>query len=192
MSLSANFPTSQNATEQDAPQPGSSWGNRTSCTKIQEKTTQTSMAILRTITKQIKLPKKVFTGDYGRAYGDFSDFFEQHFLVKQKRQDNPPHIKGQDLHGEMKLSFEEAYSGTSRILTTIDHAKIRISTNPGSRDGQTLKNKGNRDAWEVKQWAKFGDCLCQVDHCCFTIFRCEMVMTLLICNLPVRLFNKLF
>jgi curved DNA-binding protein len=76
--------------------------------------------------------------NYGEQ-GDFSDFFEHIFSQQRGRQSAA--YKGQDLHGEMQLSFEEAYSGASRILQ-LDNQKIRISTKPGSRDGQTLKIKG--------------------------------------------------
>ena len=73
--------------------------------------------------------------------GDFSDFFEN--IFSQSRQDGrrSSALKGQDLRGEIALTFEESYSGTSRIIQ-LENQKIKISTKPGSRNGQTLKVKG--------------------------------------------------
>ncbi|MFT6166962.1 MAG: curved DNA-binding protein [Vicingaceae bacterium] len=87
-----------------------------------------------------------YQGDPSQFYGeqgDFSDFFEH--IFNQQRQGGRGRSggasKGQDLHGEMSLTFEESYSGTSRIIQ-LENQKIRISTKPGSRDGQVLKIKG--------------------------------------------------
>lgn len=82
-----------------------------------------------------------YQGNPYQSYGnqeDFSDFFEHIFSQQKGRQ---AASKGQDLHGEMPLTFEEAYFGTSRILQ-LETQKIRITTKPGSYDGQTLKVKG--------------------------------------------------
>jgi curved DNA-binding protein len=70
--------------------------------------------------------------------GDFADFFEQFFNQGRNQQ---AAYKGQDLQAEMSLSLEEAYFGTSRIIQ-LENQKIRITTKPGSRDGQILKIKG--------------------------------------------------
>ena len=86
-----------------------------------------------------------YQGDPSQYYGDqgdFSDFFEH--IFNQQRQGSGGRrtaSKGQDLHGEMALTFEESNSGTSRIIQ-LENQKIRITTKPGSKDGQVLKIKG--------------------------------------------------
>tara|TARA_R110002049_G_scaffold265234_3_gene441360 strand:- start:1540 stop:2418 length:879 start_codon:yes stop_codon:yes gene_type:complete len=82
-----------------------------------------------------------YQGSQSQSFGgqeDFSAFFENLFNQGRSRQTA---YKGQDLHGELQLSFDEAYHGTSRIIQ-LENQKIRISTKPGSSDGQTLKVKG--------------------------------------------------
>lgn len=85
-----------------------------------------------------------YQGDPSQYYGnqgDFSDFFEQMFNQGRQSGGRNEAFTGQDLHGEMALTFEEAYFGTSRIIQ-LENQKIRITTKPGSKDGQTLKIKG--------------------------------------------------
>lgn len=77
-----------------------------------------------------------FSGDQG----DFSDFFEHIFSQGRKGRSSTA-FKGQDLHGEILLTFDEAYFGTSRIIQ-LESQKIKINTKPGSRNGQVLKIKG--------------------------------------------------
>jgi len=50
--------------------------------------------------------------------------------------------KGRDYSAEMELSLEEAYNGCARVLQLHDQ-KLRITTKPGSYDGQKIKLKGN-------------------------------------------------
>jgi len=50
-------------------------------------------------------------------------------------------MKGQDFAADMEITLEEAYHGCSRILQ-LDNQKLRISTKPGTRDGQKIKLKG--------------------------------------------------
>lgn len=90
----------------------------------------------------------------GRYYGrgapsdifgetDFSDFFNNIFGGmggRTERTGRQPY-KGQDYQAEIDLTLEEAYHGTSRIFD-IRNQKIRLSTKPGSYDGQTLRIKG--------------------------------------------------
>ncbi len=48
---------------------------------------------------------------------------------------------GRDLSAELTISLEEAFSGCARIIS-LDGKKMRISLDPGIRDGQVIKLKG--------------------------------------------------
>ncbi|MEQ8910331.1 MAG: J domain-containing protein [Vicingaceae bacterium] len=85
-----------------------------------------------------------YQGDPSQFYGsegDFSDFFEHIFNQSRQGGGRRTAYKGQDLQGEMVLTFEEAYFGTSRIIQ-LDNQKIRIKTKAGSKDQQVLKIPG--------------------------------------------------
>ena len=82
----------------------------------------------------------------GAGGGGFSDFFEQFFGggaggFGQATGGGTRTRKGQDYQAEMEITLEEAYSGTSRLITT-DKQQLRITTKPGVADGQTLRIKG--------------------------------------------------
>lgn len=71
--------------------------------------------------------------------GDFSDFFNTMFGGRsQQRRSKRRSQKGQDYQSEVELTLEEAYIGTTRILKFNQH-HIRVTLNPGVKDGQTLK-----------------------------------------------------
>ena len=81
---------------------------------------------------------------------DFSDFFEQFFANRggdnakgQNRNSNfnSNAFKGQDYETDMDITLEEAFSGTSRIIQ-LENEKLRITTKPGSYNGQVLNIKG--------------------------------------------------
>ncbi len=83
----------------------------------------------------------------GDASG-FSDFFQHIFgggfggaSAGRRR---PTAYKGQDLISEMAISFDEAYHGTTRIIS-LDGKKFRIKIKPGVKDGQKIRlaGKGN-------------------------------------------------
>ena len=82
---------------------------------------------------------------------EFSDFFEQFFSGKSSSQGNrrggsrSSGFKGENYETEMEITLEEAYKGTSRIIQ-LENEKIRITTKPGSYDGQLLniKRKGGK------------------------------------------------
>lgn len=81
----------------------------------------------------------------GGAGGGFSDFFQQFFGggggFGQAAGGRTRAHKGHDYQAEMEISLEEAYNGTSRLITT-DKQQLRITTKPGVADGQTLRIKG--------------------------------------------------
>lgn len=63
---------------------------------------------------------------------EFSDFFENFFHKK---------VKKFDRYGKLKISLEEAYTGSVRIIDLGDE-KIRIRLKPGIASGQILKIAG--------------------------------------------------
>lgn len=102
-----------------------------------------------------------FEGDFGDLFGNsgFSDFFESFFgggFDKSHKYSGSagfgsgqPYggsqgfgsLKGQDYEAQVSVTLEEAYYGTSKVLS-LDGKKIRIKLKPGISDGQTLRIKG--------------------------------------------------
>lgn len=79
--------------------------------------------------------------------GDFSDFFENLF-GGSRFQHGGAHggrrrtsFKGQDYQAELELSFQESFSGTTRILN-VNNQQLRIKIKPGVADGQVLRLAG--------------------------------------------------
>ncbi|MES2520047.1 MAG: J domain-containing protein [Bacteroidota bacterium] len=72
---------------------------------------------------------------------DFSDFFEQFFGGRTRNTGQPQNRKGGDYETEMEITLDEAFQGTNRIIQ-VDSEKLRITTKPGSYDGQQLRIKG--------------------------------------------------
>lgn len=86
----------------------------------------------------------MFGGGSGGA-GGFSDFFEQFFGGGARGgfggQQAGRARKGQDYQADMEITLQEAYAGTSRLLT-VNQQQLRIKTKPGVADGQTLRING--------------------------------------------------
>ena len=86
---------------------------------------------------------------FGGGGGGFSEFFQQFFggggFGQAAGGSSRAPRKGQDYQAEMEISLEEAYKGTSRLITT-DNQQLRITTKPGVADGQTLRIKGKGGA----------------------------------------------
>lgn len=83
------------------------------------------------------------TDAFGGESG-FSDFFEQFFSTNtgsNRFQTRSGAFKGGDYATEMEITLEEAYKGTSRIIQ-LENEKLRITTKPGSYEGQVLNIKG--------------------------------------------------
>jgi curved DNA-binding protein len=90
---------------------------------------------------------------FGGPGGGFSDFFESIFggFADRSTAGQSQHrrgftgggfpFKGQDLSANIKISLDEAYSGCSRIIA-VGGKKMRITLDPGIKDGQTIKLKG--------------------------------------------------
>ena len=78
----------------------------------------------------------------GDGSSGFSDFFEAFFTRSRgggKRQARQH--RGNDLQTEMEITLEEAYNGTTRLLQ-LPNEKLRLTTKPGSYDGQLLRIRG--------------------------------------------------
>ena len=79
--------------------------------------------------------------DFFRDSRGFSDFFYQMFGGNAGFGGAPRTSKGGDLQGEVEVTFEEAYHGTSRTFSL--HGKnLRIQIKAGIEDGKKLKLKG--------------------------------------------------
>ncbi len=70
---------------------------------------------------------------------EFSDFFKQFF--KKRSNKKYSYFKGDDLRGKITIDFEEAYSGSVRVINT-KLGKIRIKIKPGVGNNKILKIKG--------------------------------------------------
>ncbi|HOV93168.1 MAG TPA: DnaJ C-terminal domain-containing protein [Candidatus Kapabacteria bacterium] len=84
-------------------------------------------------------------GDFFSSGGGLSDFFEKIFgegfapssySQSQGYQRTPS--QGEDLQTEVELSLEEAFKGTTRMLS-VDSKKVEVRFKPGIQDGQVLK-----------------------------------------------------
>ena len=92
-----------------------------------------------------------YEGDINDLFGGgtegmgFSDFFETFFGQRKSsgsyQSSNKAIYKGDDLKTEMKITLEEAFRGTSRIIQ-LENEKIRIRTKPGAYDCLVLKING--------------------------------------------------
>lgn len=82
----------------------------------------------------------IFSGG-GSSGGGFSDFFEKFFGGGFG---NKSSTKGEDLQTSISISMEEAYKGTTRIITSRGES-LRIKLQAGINDGKKirLKGKGN-------------------------------------------------
>jgi curved DNA-binding protein len=90
--------------------------------------------------------EEVFTGG-GRGRSGFSDFFETLFGEEfrsaraRPRSSRSASMRGQDVTAETKLTLEEAYHGTVRIIQ-IGDKKIRVAIKPGIQEKQMLRLPG--------------------------------------------------
>lgn len=77
-------------------------------------------------------------GDFG-GEGNFSDFFESIFGYGENRQSSRQ-MRGEDYQAETTITLEEAFNGTTRLLT-LAAQKLNLKLKPGITDGQVLKMK---------------------------------------------------
>jgi len=80
---------------------------------------------------------------FGNGAGD--DFFESLFGYKfggrTKRGGFSYQRKGEDVYGDLAISLQEAYSGTTRIVS-INKEKLKVNIKPGTSHGQNLRIPG--------------------------------------------------
>jgi curved DNA-binding protein len=76
--------------------------------------------------------------------GEFSDFFESLFGGSGggSRGGSKARFRGQDLHAELQLSLESAYTTHQQVLSVNDK-NIRITIPAGVENGQVIKLKGH-------------------------------------------------
>lgn len=94
-----------------------------------------------------------YSGDLGDMFdgtSGFSDFFENIFGNRGGRtsgfsRSRMHEEKGQDYEATLYISLEEAYSGTSKEVL-VSGKKLRITINPGTRDGDKLRLKAQGGA----------------------------------------------
>ena len=85
--------------------------------------------------------------DFMGGNGDFSDFFSAFFAGQgqqgfgSSRQRTQRRQRGQDAEGEMEITLEEAFNGTSRQVS-VNGQKLNIKVKPGIIEGQILRVKG--------------------------------------------------
>lgn len=82
--------------------------------------------------------------DFGT--GGFSDFFEAFFgrgftNTQGRRHSSVRAQRGEDMHAELNISLEEAYTGTEKLFE-LDRQKIKLKIKKGIKDGQILKLSG--------------------------------------------------
>lgn len=74
--------------------------------------------------------------------GRFSEFFNQFFSRRQRTNDRYREmLRGEDIKGKISIDLEEAYIGSTRILT-VEGEKLRLQLKPGVENDQLLKIKG--------------------------------------------------
>ena len=96
---------------------------------------------------------------FGQGGGGFSDFFSTLFGAaaaqnartgagfRQRDTYQPfrasrPNQQGQDMETTVKISFEEAYHGTSRVIQKSNNDKVKAKIPPGVRTGSRVRLKG--------------------------------------------------
>jgi curved DNA-binding protein len=90
-------------------------------------------------------------GDFMGGSGDFSDFFEAFFGGSgasgfgNTRQRATRRARGQNAEGEMDITLEEAFHGTTRQVS-VNGQKINLKVKPGIAEGQILRVKGKGGA----------------------------------------------
>jgi curved DNA-binding protein len=119
-------------------------------------------------------------GSGGNNGGGFSDFFSNIFGGSEKKKAT----KGQDYETEMEISLEDAYKGTTKIMTVMSQ-KLRIQLKPGVPHEQVLRLKGK--GGEGTNGIPAGDLFVKVKILPHNLFKREG--NDLHCELPVDLYT---
>lgn len=115
---------------------------------------------------------------FGQGGGGFSDFFATLFGAAaaqdartgagfrqrdtyQPYQGSRSYQQAQNLETSLKISLEEAYHGTSRVIQKSDHDKVKAKIPPGVRTGSRVRLKGKGQPGQGNQPA--GDLFLEVE-----------------------------
>jgi DnaJ-class molecular chaperone len=89
---------------------------------------------------------RVHVGGAGEEFGGFSDFFQTFFggggfedVFEAARRRSRP---GTDVEGELQLSLEEVFRGTTRAITTSEGRTVEVKVPAGIRDGSRVRVAG--------------------------------------------------
>ncbi|MBN2534142.1 MAG: J domain-containing protein [Spirochaetales bacterium] len=88
-----------------------------------------------------------YEGDFDDIFGGgggFSDFFKAIFgdtFSGFEQRESTYTKKGQDYRAELEITLEEAYTKCVRVIN-VNGQNLRITLDPGIKDGQTIKLKG--------------------------------------------------
>jgi curved DNA-binding protein len=85
---------------------------------------------------------QAFGGDFGEEGSGFSDFFESLFGRGTSANRGQSRYRGQDLHAELHLALENAFTTHPQVLT-VNGKNIRITIPAGVENGQVIKLKGH-------------------------------------------------
>ncbi len=94
-----------------------------------------------------KKRERQYTGFDEENQNEFSDFFDHFFSGRtrsygnENKRNSSSNFSGSTLETEIEISLEEAYYGSSRIIH-LEHERLRVTTKPGSFEGQLLNIKG--------------------------------------------------
>jgi curved DNA-binding protein len=93
---------------------------------------------------------RVEYGDLSDLFGEaggFSDFFQSIFGMaggpsgNRKQQTRPRSLRGQDYEQPVRITLEEAYHGTSRLLE-MDERRLEVTIPPGVKTGSKVRLAG--------------------------------------------------
>jgi DnaJ-class molecular chaperone len=90
---------------------------------------------------------RVHVGGAGEEFAGFSDFFQTFFgggggfddVFETARRRSRP---GADVEGELELSLEEVYRGTTRTLATAESRRVEVKVPAGIREGSRVRVAG--------------------------------------------------
>lgn len=93
--------------------------------------------------KQYSMNEEDLKNMFGGSGGGFSDIFENLFGGRQRTSGGFGNqtFKGSDYNGQLEISLEEAYRGTTKLFY-LNGQSLSIRLKPGIQDGQVLKLKG--------------------------------------------------
>ncbi len=97
-----------------------------------------------------KYKEDLYRDVYARDETDslFSSFFNYFFGRKKSRSSYSFLYNGKDIKGKITIDFEEAFTGSNRILNVVGE-KLRVTIKPGVKNNHLLKLKNKGDYSEL-------------------------------------------